>query len=96
MSGRKFLLPILALLFLSGSFICKKESTPGPMDFSYTGTLHVGYPVAFHTNAKNCAWTFGDGSTSADLSPVHSYFYAGSFSVTLTIDNDSTKKSPKS
>jgi subtilisin family serine protease/chitodextrinase len=34
-------------------------------------------------------WDFGDGSTSAAQNPVHSYLAAGSYTVTLTVTDDS-------
>ncbi len=35
------------------------------------------------------AWELGDGSTSADQHPVHTYSSNGSYTVTLTVTNDS-------
>ncbi|HVP25232.1 MAG TPA: PKD domain-containing protein, partial [Methanomicrobiales archaeon] len=33
-------------------------------------------------------WDFGDGSTSTDINPVHTYEMAGKYTVTLTVAND--------
>ncbi len=35
-------------------------------------------------------WQFGDGATSADLNPMHTYATAGVFTVTLTLTNPTT------
>jgi hypothetical protein len=40
----------------------------------------IGDPVSYE-------WDFGDGSTSIDRNPVHSYDTLGSFSVSLTVTN---------
>lgn len=39
-------------------------------------------------NAKTYLWDFGDGSTSTEADPVHSYSQAGYFDVWLTVAND--------
>ncbi|TNF47520.1 MAG: PKD domain-containing protein, partial [Bacteroidetes bacterium] len=39
------------------------------------------------TNASSYLWDFGDGSTSTDFSPWHSYAQSGSYTVTLTAFN---------
>jgi len=38
-------------------------------------------------NAISYAWDFGDGNTSTDENPIHSYATLGDFTVTLTITN---------
>ena len=38
-------------------------------------------------NAVSYLWDFGDGNTSTDESPIHSYATMGDFTVTLTITN---------
>ncbi len=47
------------------------------VDFAYDGTFADSY-----------AWNFGDGSTSAQQNPTHTYAQAGNFTVTLTATND--------
>ena len=32
-------------------------------------------------------WNFGDGETSGEQNPVHTYFWAGNFTVSLTVSN---------
>lgn len=57
-------------------------------------TLCQGTPVRFTNNstAPNStvtawAWSFGDGSTSKDRSPVKTYANAGRFTISLTVTN---------
>ncbi|GIV34586.1 MAG: hypothetical protein KatS3mg031_2121 [Chitinophagales bacterium] len=45
--------------------------------YAYAGT---GTPVGF-------LWDFGDGVTSSDSTPVHTYASAGTFTVTLIVEN---------
>lgn len=40
------------------------------------------------TNADTYFWNFGDGSTSTDSDPVHTYSMAGTFVVTLSASNN--------
>ncbi len=47
----------------------------------------VGLPVMFDNttlNANGYSWDFGDGNTSEEISPSHTYEEAGSYTVTLT------------
>ena len=39
-------------------------------------------------NATSWSWDFGDGETSTDESPVHTYSAAGNYTVTLTASNE--------
>ena len=61
------------------------------------GTVLEGDPVSFNATGSvdpngtivSYAWTFGDGGTSTDIAPSHSFAQDGVYSVTLTItDND--------
>jgi PKD repeat protein/photosystem II stability/assembly factor-like uncharacterized protein len=49
-----------------------------PFDVSFTNTSG---------NATSYTWNFGDGETSTDENPVHSYQTAGNFTVSLTASN---------
>ena len=51
---------------------------PAPLTVQFNGTS-TGSPTAW-------LWDFGDGSTSADQTPVHTYTAAGTYFVNLTID----------
>ncbi len=49
--------------------------------------------VAFINNSENATswlWDFGDGSTSTDENPIHTYSDSGSFSVMLIVSNGIT------
>ena len=64
--------------------------TPGGSAFTATGT--GGSTVNFtpaNTTATTYAWDFGDGSTSTDMSPTHTYATAGTYTVQLVISNGS-------
>ena len=41
------------------------------------------------TNASTYAWDFGEGSSSTDAEPTHSFAQAGSYNVLLTVSNGS-------
>ena len=44
-------------------------------------------------NGDTYAWVFGDGNSSSDKSPVHTYASYGTYSVKLTVTNSSTSMS---
>jgi hypothetical protein len=46
-------------------------------------------------NASNYLWKFGDGSLSADISPIHNYLSSGNYSVILVASNGCEKDSMK-
>jgi len=45
--------------------------------------------------ADSVLWDFGDGNTSTEQNPTHSYYYAGSYTVTLTAYNECGPDSEK-
>jgi hypothetical protein len=91
----KFIAGFTSIL-LCATLSCKK-SADAPLDFTYSGTPHIGYLITFHSNAGggNYLWSFGDGSKSTDHNPNHTYSYPSSYPVTLIINNDSAKKITK-
>jgi len=101
-------LRILLAFFVMGSstiFVasCKKDSTnPPPVAiFTFTGDNNPApCAVTFSnssTNAKSYNWTFGDGSTSTEQNPQHTYTTGGTFNVILVATgiggSNSTNKS---
>jgi PKD repeat protein len=55
------------------------SACPDNNSFQFTNTSSGG--------ATNYLWDFGDGTTSSDVNPIHSYSYAGFFTVTLIAMN---------
>jgi len=57
----------------------------------------VGAAVSFGSNAADTGltyrWDFGDGTTSTEAAPVHTYARAGVFSVRLVVASESTQLS---
>ncbi|MBN2226070.1 MAG: S8 family serine peptidase [candidate division Zixibacteria bacterium] len=51
-------------------------------------SLTVQFTDSSLASAANHVWYFGDGASSTDINPVHTYTDAGSFDVTLVIDSD--------
>jgi PKD repeat protein len=49
-------------------------------DIQFTNTTHGGYPERSYT------WDFGDGNTSTDENPSHTYSAKGEYTVKLTAD----------
>jgi len=76
----------LSVLLLIG---CSKSVIPTAA-FSYTGTKIAPAAITFinnSTNATSYSWAFGDGGTSTESAPAHTYTAAGSYTVTLTAKN---------
>ncbi|MCX7046479.1 MAG: PKD domain-containing protein [Candidatus Sumerlaeota bacterium] len=51
-----------------------------PLSVQFTDQTLNGPPTTW-------TWTFGDGGTSGERNPVHTYTLAGTFDVSLTVDN---------
>lgn len=71
---------------------------PTPKAFGpYYGLINQ--PVHFQGNASGehppfiWIWDFGDGTTSAEQTPVHTYLSAGAYNVTLTVTDANNKSS---
>ncbi len=70
------------------------EDTPAPVTGEALFTYEVdGYKVTF-TNTSTVsgtvtyAWDFGDGETSTEKNPVHTYANKGEYTVTLTVTDE--------
>jgi PKD repeat protein len=87
---KKIALSIAALTVLSLSLVissCEKAPVPTAI-FS---TSIDGMDVTFTNSSKDAdtyAWNFGDGGSSSDLSPVHTYAENGDYSVSLTASGE--------
>lgn len=80
-------------IILFGFSSCQKEPTAG---FSADKTAVLTDEVIQFTNTStdgdSYLWDFGDGETSIDLSPTHSYSTPGTFTVELTAFSKNGKK----
>ena len=81
-------LTLLGGLVMTG---CKKDEPEDPADvvatFQYEISAENWAEVAFTNysqNASSYAWDFGDGNTSTDENPTHTYAAGGTYEVTLT------------
>lgn len=57
--------------------------------------LTVSFTDSSTGNPKRWLWDFGDGSTSTEQNPVHTYTLEGTYTVTLTVDNAATESKVK-
>ncbi len=72
------------------SSVLKKIFIGPPMDFTLSGVQLVGNNLTFQSTAvagSNCVWDFGDGGTGTGVSASHVYAAAGTYSVSLTVNN---------
>ena len=83
-----FSLLLFASLVIAG---CKKDPEPEPAavvasfqyEVSETNWAEVTF-TNYSVNATSHAWDFGDGNTSTETNPTHTYAEGGSYEVTLT------------
>jgi PKD repeat protein len=64
---------------LDAAFTASPTSGPAPLTVQFTDTS-TGTPTAW-------TWAFGDGVTSTDQHPVHTYTDPGTYTVSLTVDD---------
>lgn len=87
----------LAIVLVAFSFSsCKKVVVSCFGVSSYA--VKVGEPVAFtncSTNGESYIWSFGDGATSTEEAPSHTYTRLGTFEVTMTVVSKKDKTSDK-
>ncbi len=64
---------------------------PPTADFTGTPTTILERESVTFTNtsqyAATCQWNFGDGQTSTEINPVHTYMTPGTYTVTLRVEN---------
>lgn len=91
MKLRTFLITILTVItFVS----CKKDGSSAPQSTPNFTTSYPSYflnqPITFNSissNATSYKWDFGDGQSSTEAAPQHSFTTAGKYKVTLSVDN---------
>lgn len=74
---------------------CKTVVVPQPcnlvVDFSWNATAANPLKIEFHnlsvplSNTDSIKWTFGDGTSSSDVNPVHTYNVPGTYTVCLRV-----------
>lgn len=82
---KKVLFAALAAVVAFGATSCKKELPKAAFDYEINGL-----EVSFNNMSKNAdsyKWEFGDGQTSTETSPKHTYAQNGSYNVVLTATN---------
>lgn len=88
----------LAVLLTFVMFSCKKDETVTPKDpvasFQFeidaANYLKVNF-TNFSSDATAYSWDFGDGNSSTEESPSHTYAAAGDYTVVLTAENSAGK-----
>jgi len=82
---------LLALTMALGLWACEEDEGQGPApsaSFAITGEgpYKVNTPVSFENSSQNAfsyLWSFGDGNTSIEKNPSHTYTSPGEYTVTL-------------
>jgi len=66
--------------------------------FNAPTRVYAGTEVSFKNTtpgASSCFWYFGDGATSTELNPRHTYQFDGTYEVALTTNNSKAKTTQK-
>jgi hypothetical protein len=71
---------------LDANFSVSKNIGAIPFSVSFTPQILGG-------NASEYFWEFGDGTTSTEVFPTHTYEYLGKYTVKLTVSNSATLES---
>ncbi|MEA4839776.1 MAG: PKD domain-containing protein [Bacteroidales bacterium] len=88
-----FKLTILIVIVCVG-FACSKSDVEAPTSlFDYSSDGLIVTFTNMSKNATSYVWDFGDGKTSTEANPVHTYTTYGEFDVTLTATNEGGSKS---
>ena len=80
-------------------FTLASAEVPEPPVADFSANITSGYaPLSvlftdLFENATEWNWDFGDGDTSTEQNPVHTYSVAGNYTVSLTVSNSNGKDS---
>ncbi len=94
---KKILTPIVCCALLIGMLSgCVEETNEAPeASFSYTAeNMYVDTTITFTDSStddgtiSSWLWDFGDGTTSTEQNPTHSYSEAATYTVELTVTDD--------
>ncbi|MCG6188606.1 PKD domain-containing protein [Maribellus maritimus] len=84
---------IVTFVFLIGILVSCKEEVEPPL-FEFYGTLNE-YELTTKVKSANVdtyLWDFGDGNTSTETEPIHTYGSGGEYTVTLTVKGPGGEK----
>jgi parallel beta-helix repeat protein len=95
----------LFMFLMIVAFVSCKQDEPNPEApvacFTAPAEITAGISAEFNSscseNAVSYAWNFGDGGTSAEANPSHTFSAGGNYTITLTVtnstgDSDQTSK----
>jgi len=81
---------------LKANFMGENKNGENPLEVQFTDHSLVSVKVPSYPAIDAWLWDFGDGNTSTEQHPEHTYLDAGRYSVTLTVsnalDNDTKSK----
>jgi PKD repeat protein len=85
------LIKLYTSIFFISLFTLSCKKTPPLANFSFDGTAKNA-PISIKftntsTDADEYAWDFGDGGTSTEKDPIHTYKNSGTFTITLVAKN---------
>lgn len=87
MKKNTFLILTIVALITAMAISCKKTPAPTAEIFASID----GYTVTFNptvTDVSSYAWNFGDGETSTEVKPEHTYAVSGTYTVTLVVKGE--------
>src|SRR5690554_2349950 len=88
----KLMIPLLVVLLnaCTEDGIIRSEFTDGPApqaNFTYSQNFLEVTFQSTSTDAESYYWDFGDGATSVESSPVHTYAASGTYNVVLKVNS---------
>lgn len=89
----KLMIPLLVVLLnaCTEDGIIRSEFTDGPApqaNFTYSQNFLEVTFQSTSTDAESYYWDFGDGTTSTESSPVHTYAASGTYDVVLKVNSE--------